>query len=66
MDVLGPARLRGGGEQEIMAKASPLPVRWHNAGETSQHRREAVSVQDFHTTTHTVSLEVHQIYESDD
>ena len=32
----------------------------------SQHRREAVSIQDFHATTRMVSSEVHQIYGSND
>lgn len=41
MDVLGPGRLQGGGEQEVMAKDPSSP-----AHQPSQHRREAVSIQD--------------------
>lgn len=49
------------GEQEVIVKDPPSP-----AHQPPRHRREAVSIQNFHSPTHMVSSEVHQIDESND
>lgn len=60
----------GGPKVERSKRLWPRPLPCPHTSTTqvqpSQHRREAVSIQDFHATTHMVSSEVHQIYGSND